>query len=159
MPEIRTVVLRKAVPEEQTLIFHTDYRSPKLSQIRNNKAISWLFYDEKARIQLRIKSLATIHHKDELSLKRWNESRLESRKCYLVQPAPSTQLTYPSDGLAEHISNAQFNEESLAPGYENFVVVSNQVFEIDWLFLNHGGHRRAKFVYEPDKVNKSWLVP
>jgi len=157
-PEIRTVILRKAIPSEKTLIFHTDYRSPKVKQIQKNKAISWLFYDAKARIQLRIKTLATIHHQDELSLHRWNESRLQSKKCYLVDPAPSTPTELPTDGLV-HFEKFDLTEETAASGYENFAVVRNVITQIDWLFLKHDGHRRAQFKFEENDVKMNWVVP
>lgn len=158
-PEIRTVVLRKVIAEEKTLIFHTDYRSPKIDQIYKNNNISWLFYDAKSRIQLRIKTLATIHHKDEITLKRWNDSRLESKKCYLVPQAPSSLASYPGDGLPEHIERKDLNEVSLKMGYDNFAVVKNIVSQIDWLFLKHDGHRRAQFILGEHEVEKFWLIP
>src|SRR6476661_8671088 len=71
IPELRTVVLRGVIPSEQALIFHTDIRSPKVNQIKKNNNISWLFYDQKERIQLRINALAYIHHQDEESLISW----------------------------------------------------------------------------------------
>ena len=158
-PEIRTVVLRKVIPQEKTLIFHTDYRSPKINQIKKNNTICWLFYDAKSRIQIRLKTVATIHYQDDISLKRWNESRLESRKIYLVNPAPSTMVKSPTDGLSEHLNNKDLTEENLTPGYENFAVVKNRVIEIDWLFLNHDGHRRAKFLLGENEVEKYWMIP
>jgi pyridoxamine 5'-phosphate oxidase len=33
-PEMRTVVLRKVIPAEKMLIFHTDYRSPKVAKLK-----------------------------------------------------------------------------------------------------------------------------
>lgn len=158
-PEIRTVVLRKVIPQEKILIFHTDYRSPKINQINKNNTLSWLFYDAKSRIQIRLKTVATIHHQDDISLKRWNDSRLESRKIYLVHPAPSTMVESPTDGLPEHLKIKDLTEESLASGYDNFAVVKNRVTEIDWLFLNHDGHRRAKFILGEHEVEKYWIIP
>jgi pyridoxamine 5'-phosphate oxidase len=158
-PEIRTVVLRKALQAERTLIFHTDYRSPKINQIKINNRISWLFYDAKSRIQLRIKTLSAIHHEDELSVKRWNDSKLESKKCYLVQPAPSTISDFPTDGLPEHLNLSDLSEDIVAIGKENFTVVKNLVTEIDWLFLNHDGHSRAKFIFGENNVEKYWMIP
>ncbi len=158
-PEIRTVVLRKAVPEERALIFHTDYRSPKIDQIKTNNRISWLFYDTKSRIQLRIKTVSAIHYDDELAVNRWNDSTLESKKCYLVQPAPSTIVELPTDGLPENFSLADLSKDIVAIGNENFTVVKNLVTEIDWLFLSHDGHRRAKFIFGENKVEKYWMIP
>ncbi len=158
-PEVRTLVLRKVLAAEKTLIFYTDYRSPKLEQIKKNNAVSWLFYDGRASIQLRIKTIASIHHQDDTALMCWNESRLESRKCYLVQPAPSSISAYPTAGLPENFDEANLNEDSIAAGYKNFAVVKNKVVEIDWLLLNRDGHRRAQFIFGENEVKQHWIVP
>ncbi len=158
-PEIRTVVLRKVIPAESTLIFYSDYRSPKINQIKINNSIAWLFYDSKSRIQLRLTTVATIHHQDEITLKRWVDSRVESRKIYTVYPAPSTITPSPTDGLPEIILNKDLTEETVTIGYENFSVIKNKVMAIDWLFLNHDGHRRAKFILGENEIEKYWLVP
>ena len=158
-PEIRTVVLRKVLPEQRQLIFHTDVRSPKIKQLQDNPALSWLFYDEKAKIQLRVKSRATLHHLNALSQSRWNESRLQSRVCYRVEPGPSLESTTATDGLPATFDRNMLTETTLAAGYENFVVVACEVVEIDWLFLNYEGHRRARFVCSENGLDKHWLVP
>lgn len=141
------------------LIFHTDYRSPKVEQIKKNNIVSWLFYDAKSRIQIRLKTVATIHYQDAITLKRWDDSRLESRRCYLVNPAPSTVANLPTDGLPENLSVKDLTDENVAIGYENFAVVKNEVTEIDWLFLNHDGHRRAQFLFSEQEVKMQWVIP
>ncbi len=158
-PEIRTVVLRKVIPAERSLIFYTDCRSPKIDQLQKNNAVSWLFYDAKSNIQLRLKTVATIHHQDEIALKHWNESRLESRVCYLVQPAPATRTHLPTDGLPKQLDRFSLSAESLALGYENFAVVKNKVAQIDWLILNPDGHRRAQFIFGEKEVEMCWVIP
>ncbi len=157
--ELRTVVLRKAIPSDRTLIFYTDNRSPKINQIKENNKISWLFYDEKSRIQIRIKAKATIHHLDDIALSAWKNSRLESRKCYLVIPAPSTFIDLPDDGLPKNLDVENLTEEIIANGYQNFAVVKTEITIIDWLILNHTGHRRAQFIYEGNEIKKEWMLP
>jgi 3-hydroxyisobutyrate dehydrogenase len=157
--ELRTVVLRKVIPTEKTLIFHSDERSPKIDQIKKNNKISWLFYDEKSRIQIRLKAKATIHHLDDIALSRWKDSRLESRRCYLVNPAPSVLIDFPDDGLPKNLEVKDLTEENVAEGFKNFVVVKTEVTSIDWLFLNHSGHRRAQFTYSENEVKKEWMLP
>ena len=157
-PVIRTVVLRKALATEKTLIFHTDYRSPKLNQIVKNDKVSWLFYDQKAKIQLRIKTNATVHHNDEITLKQWVAARPESKKTYLVQPAPSAISDFSTDGLSE-FKETELSDKQLDTGYQNFAVIKCMVKELDWLYLNKDGHRRAKFIFQNDTVKQYWLVP
>jgi len=157
--EMRTVILRQVIAAEKTLIFHSDVRSPKISQIKNNNHISWLFYDEDARIQIRLKAKATIHHLNDLALSRWEDSRLESRRCYLSQPAPSSFIDFPSDGLPENLDVKNLTVENVADGFNNFVVVETEVTQIEWLFLNHSGHRRATFSYDGNIIKKQWMLP
>jgi 3-hydroxyisobutyrate dehydrogenase len=147
------------LPIERQLLFHTDYRSPKIEQIQKNNSISWLFYDSKSRIQLRIKSLATLHYQDDISRQRWNDTKTESRKCYFVQPAPSTPSLFPTDGLPSSYYEKEKSKEQNEIGYQHFVVVRTQVKEIDWLYLHHSGHRRARFIYNKDEVYYQWLIP
>ena len=52
---LRTVVLRKAIPESKELRFHTDTRSKKWQELTLNPTISALFYDAADRIQIRVK--------------------------------------------------------------------------------------------------------
>lgn len=159
LPEMRTVVLRKVLPPQKTLLFYTDYRSPKLDQIKLNNNISWLFYDAKSKLQIRLKTEATIHHQEEMTWKRWLDAKPVSRKCYLVQPAPSTKVNYPMDGLPDELQQLPLTEESLLPGYENFAVISNRVTEIDWLLLQHSGHRRAQFILREKEWAMNWVIP
>ena len=158
-PEMRTVVLRKVLPDEKTIIIYTDYRSPKVAQIHQNPNAAFLFYDAKSRIQLRIKTIATIHYQDNIAKQRWNESSLSSKKCYLVDTAPSSLSPFPTDGLPPNTEFATLSDESVAPGYVNFAVVTNKVVEIEWLFLHHDGHRRARFVLAEGVADQSWLIP
>lgn len=159
IPVIRTVVLRKVQPTERILIFYTDYRSPKIKQIMRNNNISWLFYDAKANIQLRVKSVAEVHHQSEIALYHWKNSRLSSRKCYLVQPAPSVISDIPTDGLPDFLQHVELTEENIAIGYDNFAVVTCKVSSIDWLLLDRNGHRRARFDYDDEEVKMNWVLP
>lgn len=156
LPEIRTVVLRKVIEEKCTLFFHTDYRSPKIKQIKENNVITWLFYDTIAGVQLRIKTFATIHYNNEITQKLWNEAKLTSLKCYLANLAPATKINFASDGLPNSFN---LSDENIAPGYTNFAVIENVVKDMDWLFLNHDGNRRAKFIYEDNEIKKYWVIP
>ena len=150
--------MRKALATEKTLIFHTDYRSPKLNQIVKNDKISWLFYDQKAKIQLRIKTNATVHHNDEITLKQWFAARSESKKTYSVKPAPSAISDFSTDGLSE-FKETELSDKQLDTGYQNFAVIKCMVKELDWLYLNKDGHRRAKFIFQNDTVKQYWLIP
>jgi 3-hydroxyisobutyrate dehydrogenase len=154
---MRTVVLRKALPEERELRFHTDVRSIKWDDLMINPAISALFYDADARVQLRIKGTAELHHDNDITAKAWETTNLSSRKCYLTLHSPSSFTDSSTSGLSEDIEQEKFTLSESEVGYANFGIVSIRVQSIDWLWLNHSGHRRAFFDYE--KESYQWMIP
>lgn len=159
IPQARTVVLRKVLPESRTLIFHTDRRSQKISELRQNPNISWLFYDPATRVQLRLSGTATLHHQDSLADTQWQNTKLLSRRCYL-SIAPLTTLTKPESGLPESLLTRNPTLEESEAGRENFTVVETHIHTIDWLWLNSSGHQRAKFVWQASGESvANWVVP
>ncbi len=154
---LRTVVLRKTLPTERELRFHTDIRSPKWQELSQNPSISALFYDGLERIQIRVKGKAFLHHSNEITDEAWQKTSISSRKCYLTRFSPSSFTEESSSGLSENIENENFTLSESESGYSNFGIVSIHVQSIDWLWLNHAGHRRAFFDYE--KGMNSWMIP
>ena len=86
-----------------TLRFHTDYRSPKINELKINNKSNFIFYDSKIKIQMRIKTLTNIHYNNEITMKAWEQTRLFSRKCYLTQKAPSSKTDIPEDGIEDNL--------------------------------------------------------
>ncbi len=154
---LRTVVLRKTLPTERELRFHTDIRSPKWQELSQNPSISALFYDAIDRIQLRVKGKAVLHHTNEITAEAWQKTSLSSRKCYLTRFSPSSFSEESTSGLTDDIEHENFTLAESESGYSNFGIVSIQVQSIDWLWLNHAGHRRAYFDYE--KGSFQWMIP
>ena len=154
---LRTVVLRKVLAQERELRFHTDIRSPKWQELSLNPAISALFYDAIDRIQLRVKGKAVLHHTNEITAVSWQKTTLSSRCCYLTEHSPSSFSAISTSGLSEDIEHENFTLAESESGYSNFGIVSIHVQSIDWLWLNHAGHRRAYFDYE--KGVNSWMIP
>jgi 3-hydroxyisobutyrate dehydrogenase len=154
---LRTVVLRKTLTTERELRFHTDIRSPKWQELSKNPSISALFYDSIDRIQLRIKGKAVLHHTNDITAEAWQKTSLSSRKCYLTRFSPSSFTEESTSGLTDNIEHENFTLAESESGYFNFGIVSIHVQSIDWLWLNHAGHRRAYFDYE--KGVNSWMIP
>ncbi len=154
---LRTVVLRKTLATERELRFHTDIRSPKWQELSQNPSISALFYDAVDRIQLRVKGKAVLHHTNEITAEAWQKTSLSSRKCYLTRFSPSSFSEESTSGLTDDIEHENFTLAESESGYSNFGIVSIQVQSIDWLWLNHAGHRRAFFDYE--KGSFQWMIP
>ena len=154
---LRTVVLRKTLPTERELRFHTDVRSPKWQELSQNTSISALFYDSTDRIQLRVKGKSVLNHTNEITAEAWQKTSLSSRKCYLTLFSPSSFTEESTSGLTDDIEHENFTLAESESGYSNFGIVSIHVQSIDWLWLNHAGHRRAYFDYE--KKSFQWMVP
>ena len=154
---LRTVVLRKAIAETRELRFHTDIRSPKWEEFSLNPTTSALFYDANERIQLRIKGQAVLQVDNEMTAMAWEKTTLSSRRCYLTEFSPSSLTDQPTSGLSEAVEQENLRLEESESGYQNFGIVAIQVQSIDWLWLNHAGHRRALFDYETAKFQ--WMIP
>lgn len=154
---MRTVVLRKAIPLLNELRFHTDTRSNKWKELQNNDSISALFYDPSTRVQIRVKGKAILHFNDEMTSEAWQKTTLSSRRCYLTLASPSSFSAIPTSGLSDEVEREKFTLAESEVGAQNFGIVSLQVESMEWLWLNHAGHRRAFFDY----VNSSyrWMIP
>ncbi len=159
-PQVRTVVLRAADPATQSILCHTDARSPKVAEIAARPEVAWHFYDPRSRVQLRVKALAAVHRAsddDPLAIARWNASTLSARRCYLAPRVPGV----PSEGPSANLPDGLLDRSPVAgedgPGRSNFAVVVARATEIDWLWLRAGGHRRASFSLS--RGESSWLEP
>ncbi len=154
---LRTVVLRKVLPQEKQLHFHTDIRSKKWEELQQSNTISLLFYNVAAKMQMRIKGMATLHYADAISETAWEKTGVSSRRAYLTIAPPSSPAELPTSGLEEIFAVRNPTEEESETGRKHFGVVSIQAHSLDWLWLHHEGHRRAFFDYQ--KNERRWLIP
>ena len=155
----RIVVLRKFNESNLKLNFHTDVRSPKIVNLKKDNNSSFLFYDFKLKIQLRIITLSITNNKNDVTKNAWDLSRLSSRKCYLTEKAPSSITTLPEDGIPKHLKGIDPSQEESEKGYDNFAVVENKIQNIDWLYLASSGHRRLNIVFKNSEPVFKWIIP
>ena len=155
----RVVVLRKFDPIKMILNFHTDYRSPKVRNLKKNNKSIFVFYDHKSKIQMRIKTTSVLHYQNKTAKEMWDKTRLLSRKCYLTSKDPSSFTSIPEDGIPEHLNGKEPQFEESEKGFENFTVVENKIDEIDWLYLEITGHRRLNLIFKKNKPEYQWLIP
>ena len=153
----RIVVLRKSDQSNNLLQFHSDIRSDKINKLTKNPNASLLFYDKEEKIQLRIKVNCVINHDNEVTKQSWLKTAHVSRKCYLVDNGPGTEMDWPSSGLNKDIEKSGFTMEESEKGYKNFTVIQCNIESIEWLYLAAKGHRRIRFDLKNNKNN--WLVP
>ena len=141
------------------LNFHTDYRSPKVSNLKQNNKSMLVFYDHKLKIQMRIKTTSIINYQNEIAKEMWDKTKLLSRKCYLTSKDPSSLTSLPEDGIPEHLIGKEPEFEESEKGYKNFTVIENKINEIDWLYLEISGHRRLNLLFQNNKPQFQWLIP
>ena len=147
-PSSRCMVLRAVNREERTLVFHTDNRSNKISEISTCSKVSVLFYEPRKKIQLRLQCDLSISTKDFRSKDRWDGMQEMSRLCYKSEPPPGEEIDTP---------------ESLGysgEGFSNFALLEAKVERLEWLYLSSKGNRRAFFEWtKSGKEQWAWLVP
>ena len=155
--EARSVVLRNFDKEKNIIRFHTDYRSPKLNDIKNNPNTVCLVYSYKLKTQLRIKTQSSIHYEDSIWNAAWDSTGLSSRKCYLTKYDPSRNIDEKDDGLPLELKGKTPSLKQSEEGKKNFCVVDNKILEMDYLFLKSSGHERMQLDFNSNKF--SWIAP
>ncbi len=155
-PELRTVVLRGADPEARTVRFHTDARSPKIKELRNNPAVSLVSYNRNDGQQIRLQGHAEIVHDRDVAKGFWNQARDQSKICYRAKHAPGARLSDPASGFITETMRAPSSPEA---GFENFCPVIIRVERVDWLDLAISGHQRAVFVWDGAEWCSDWVAP
>jgi hypothetical protein len=162
LPQARTVVLRRFESSLPALFFHTDYRSPKVQELRESAGkAQLLLYSPESKRQLRCDVTINLHHEDALTRTKWDEARDSSRRCYLVNPAPSANLTERSNTLPETWQKTVPTKEEAASGYPNFTVAECRIHRADILQLNAQGGERCALEFSNDGTIQSaeWLAP
>ena len=149
----RTVVLREFNSKKRTLRFHTDNRSGKIEELKENSISSVHGYDPDLKVQIRLKGKTSLHIDNEVSKKAWAESREMSKMCYSVKDSPGNKISSPEpfDLIKEEID--------IELGYENFAVLHFSYDSLEFLFLKGAGHRRSLFDWSSDQLKSSWLIP
>jgi hypothetical protein len=151
-PVSRTLVLRAASRADTSLLFHTDIRSEKISEIGREARVSLHFHDPRARVQLRVGGEAAVHSGDAVALDAWMGSHLASRAMYCIQPGPGVPLSHPDEAA---FADARHSRD----GFENFAALRIAIRQMEWLYLGARGHRRALFDFQTGEAMGRWLAP
>jgi hypothetical protein len=161
VPHLRIMILRNVSRDARSLRFHTDSRSIKAGQLRQNPATSVLIYDPVAKVQIRMSGKAELTTTGDMADTAWSTSTPFARRCYMAEAAPGTPWTTPSSGLPDWIAGKKPEEEQLSDYRANFAVLLVKIETIEWLYLANAGHRRARWQW--DEVQSewagSWLIP
>lgn len=144
-PQQRIVVLREADAERCELTAHTDLRSPKIVQLRQNPRVSWLCYHPISRVQLALHGTAAIHHADDIAVEQWSRCSRINHLTYLGENPPGTLIASPRTSLPEVFRNRLPTAKEANTGQQNFAVIISKIKEVDLLFIRESGHVRANF--------------
>ena len=158
-PEVRTVILRSFSEKDRTLICHCDARTPKVSQIQDNPNVSWLFYHPKRWTQLRLSGTASIHTDDKTAESQWEKVRRTSRINYCAEIPPSSPTEKPTSDLPDFLRNRTSKMFDSPEARKNFGTIVCRFDQMDWLMLKLTGHLRARFHWEDNRIEASWVIP
>jgi len=159
-PSLRIVVNRKADELNKTIFFHTDTRSRKYSDLLVDNRISLLFYDARQRVQIVVKATASLHTNDALANDRWRATSDQARLGYMTLEAPNTKSNQPTLGYEERFAITKPTIDESNPFEKNFSVIACYVYELEFLYLDYTGNRKANFYYENGALtNCFWTVP
>ncbi len=158
-PEMRTVILRGFSENDRTLICYCDARTPKVSQIRGNPKVSWLFYHPEKCIQLRLSGTASVHTGDKTAELQWEKVRLTSRFNYSSGTPPGSPTEKPTLDPPSFLRYKAHKLLDHPQARNNFAVIVCRFDQMDWLLLKLTGHIRAKFYWEDNRIDASWVIP
>jgi pyridoxamine 5'-phosphate oxidase len=159
LPDQRVMILRDANRATATLRFHTDARSPKITQLSDHAPVHALLYDPEAKVQLRLSGTAYAETDTSAADAAWASSTTFARRCYMAEAAPGTPSIQPTSGLPYWIEGEKPSEVQVAPARPNFAIVRLTLTEIDWLHLANSGHRRAQLERNGERWHGNWVVP
>lgn len=146
-PELRTVVKRRFL-EDFSVLFFTDSRSPKVTEIQNNPKVTALFYHPKKQLQIRLKGEAKILNTED---KLFREA-LAQIKQSASQKDYTTALA-PGKALSEMPVEKKKIELHLA-----VIKIISQ--ELDILQLGSAQHQRSRYQRQSsDNWEATPLVP
>ncbi len=150
-PAARIVVLREADAAARTLTAFSDNRAAKVQELRRNPHAQWLFFDPRARVQIRASGPLTIHHGDDVAFRAWEKVAPANRANYAAPFPPGSEIAAPTLALP-----MPFDYDA---GRDHFTVIRATIERLDWLELGEPHHRRAAFAWTGREWKDRWLVP
>lgn len=151
-PHARTVVLRRFDRERREIWFHTDVRSPKVSQFVHDARVALHWYSVTDRLQIRVAAQATLHHEDEVAHAAWMAAAPMSRACYTAAVPPGTRVPeFDAAPSAPHPDDHR--------GLASFVAVRCRFTRLELLALHASGHERVMLGFHGSRPTRDILAP
>lgn len=158
--DARVMVLRAFDQAAWSLRLHTDARAPKAAVIAGDPRVAALFYDQGAKIQIRLRGTGEILTTGPEVDAAWTGSTRFARRCYLGE-GPGVVSSGPTSGLPGEVEGREPEEAELVPARDHFALLRIRIAVIDWLYLSHTGHLRARFTRTDEAApwKGCWLTP
>jgi pyridoxamine 5'-phosphate oxidase len=131
-PQSRSVVLRGVNTAEHSLVFYTDRRSQKMTDLDHDSRVALLFWNPRSNTQLRVCGIAKPETSELIVNGFWDRIPEYARKDYATLSAPGDALV--GDDLAYDFDMAR----------ANFVVLNVKVLNFELLELKREGHVRFR---------------
>jgi hypothetical protein len=158
-PQCRTVILRHVEVSPLILSIHSDFRREKIREIRQNPAISLLFYCSTTEQQLRLEAHADIYHNCPMALTQWQQATPYNKRIYLAT-SPGALTSHAISSLVEETQTTIPDHDNTAAGYKNFCLIKLKIKTIDWLQLSKDGNRQAIFTPKGHaQWQGQWIYP
>lgn len=143
---LRMLVLRD-LDDQAHLWLHTDHRTTKIQQLREDPRAAILCWHPRKKVQLRWEGEIQLHHQDAVSRDWWARLTPEAKKAYLA-------LATPGQTVAEAVVGFPVEEAA----HDRYFTVLEFVPErVEVLQLGREGHLRMQWE-APDWQGK-WLAP
>jgi pyridoxamine 5'-phosphate oxidase len=140
--DARVVVLREVNAPARELVFFTDARSPKATQMAAHPRATMVMWSAELGWQLRLTLHLTLETSGLAVSSRWATLKMTPAAQDYLSPLP------PGAPLGVHPAPERGSRE-------HFAVVTAQVLALDWLSLDPAGHRRTVF----DEQGARWVQP
>ena len=134
------------------MVFHTDARSSKISEVQSDARVSLVFWDPHDAIEARFNGIATVHCRDDIARTAWQTVSPSSMTSAIALP-PAAVL----DGQARFDSLPATDDDEVAFGH--FTVVQVTATDLDWLWLGPRDMRRAMIRWSPAGYSATWVAP
>lgn len=158
-PSVRTLVLRGYESKPGAIWFHSHYKSEKIKSLKENPSVCVMAYCRSMKVQLRMLGIAEIFYMDTTSRQKWGALSLSARRCYLAD-SPGQELLEQGSGYPEKFDQATgVRLLDTEYGLQNFSRIKVSISSIDYLHLEHNGHKRAYFTNKFGDWLGKWIVP
>jgi pyridoxine/pyridoxamine 5'-phosphate oxidase len=145
---------------KKIIYFYTDNRSRKFYDLQKDNRISLLFYDARQKVQIVVKAHTTMHTDNLLTNDRWKATSAQARLGYMTILPPNTKSIATTLGYENRFSDVKPTDAESNLYENNFSVIACEIYELEFLYLDFLGNRKANFYYKNGALTDFfWVVP